>query len=194
MKIKKANAILGLLSILLLMLHIGYSVFCYLTFYYDPRLKLLMAIPFMAVCCLHAILGMASVFLLADGTRMDLYPKQNMETVLQRMSAALIFPLLLLHLKTFELLRGTAAGGQWFFFGLIIFAQLLFYAAVLTHTAISLPRALITMGWLAFPENIRKLKRIVYILGGIVFLTAAIAVVRGQIAMIPMFLSSGGAS
>ena len=58
MPLKKINAALGLLSIAAMLLHIGYTVFAYLAFYYDPMLKLLTAIPFMVLACLHAICGM----------------------------------------------------------------------------------------------------------------------------------------
>ena len=87
-----------------MLLHIGYTVFAYLAFYYDPMLKLLTAIPFMVLACLHAICGILTVFLQADGTRLDLYPRQNARTVLQRVSAALMLPLLILHINTFGLL------------------------------------------------------------------------------------------
>ena len=89
MRLKKINAALGLLSIVAMLLHIGYTVFAYLAFYYNPTLKLLTAIPFMVLACLHAVCGMLAVFIQADGTRLDLYPKQNLRTILQRASAAL---------------------------------------------------------------------------------------------------------
>ena len=72
MKLKKINAALGLLSILFMLLHIGYSVFCYLTFYYNPVLKMVFAIPFMVLVCLHAVCGMLTVFTMKDGSRMDI--------------------------------------------------------------------------------------------------------------------------
>ena len=101
MKLKKINAALGLLSIAAMLLHIGYTVFAYLAFYYNPTLKLLTAIPFMALACLHAVCGMLTLFLQSDGTRLELYPKQNARTILQRVSAALMLPLLMLHINTF---------------------------------------------------------------------------------------------
>ena len=55
MLLKKTNAALGLLSIVAMLVHIGYTVFAYLAFYYNPTLKLLTAIPFMVLACLHAI-------------------------------------------------------------------------------------------------------------------------------------------
>ena len=45
MPLKKINAALGLLSIAAMLVHIGYTVFAYLAFYYNPTLKLLTAVP-----------------------------------------------------------------------------------------------------------------------------------------------------
>ena len=67
MRLKKANAALGLLSALFLLAHIGYNVFCYLTFYYNPVLKTVFSLPVIVLVCAHAILGMLTVFLSSDG-------------------------------------------------------------------------------------------------------------------------------
>lgn len=191
MNLKKLNAALGLLSIAAMLLHIGYTVFAYLAFYYHPTLKLLTAVPFMALACLHAVCGMLTVFLQADGTRLDLYPKQNMRTILQRVSAALMLPLLILHLNTFSLLQSSAQAGQWIWFALLMLSQPLFYGTVLTHIAVSVTRGLITLGWLTSTEKQKKIDRTVYVLCGAAFAVSVFVVLRTELAM---FLSGGGAS
>ena len=183
MKLKKVNALLALLAILCMLLHIGYSVFAYLTMYYDPLLKYVFAVPFMVLTCLHAVCGMITVFTQADGTRMDLYPKQNVRTVLQRVSAALIFPLLILHINTFSLLQSSAQNGQVLFILLLLAAEILFFAVVITHVAVSLTRAFITLGLLSSRDTQARLDRVIYILGAIAFALSLYAVLRGQIAM-----------
>ncbi len=183
MKLKKVNAALALLSILFMLLHIGYSVFAYLTMYYNPILKNIFAVPFLAAVCLHAVLGMLTVFLQADGTRSDLYPKQNLRTILQRVSAALIFPLLILHLDTFALMQGCAEKGQTGFIILLIAAEILFFATVVIHVAVSITKAFITMGWMISRETQKRADRVIYILGAAVFAAAVYAVVRGQAVM-----------
>lgn len=189
MKLKRINAALSLAAALAMLLHIGYTVYAYLAFYYNPGLKLLTAVPFMVLACLHAFCGMTSVFLQADGTRLDLYPKQNRRTVLQRVSAALIFPLLILHLNTYDLLRSSAEGGQWLCFALLLLSQPLFYGVALAHVAASLTRALITLGWLSSREAQRTLDRVICVVCALVFAVAVFAVVKGQLAM---FLTTGG--
>ncbi|MCR4600553.1 MAG: hypothetical protein K5767_02280 [Clostridia bacterium] len=188
MKLKKLNAALGLLSIAAMLLHIGYTVFAYLTFYYDPMLTILTAVPFMVLVCMHAICGMLSVFLQADGTRLDMYPKQNMRTILQRVSAALIFPMLILHINTFGLLKSTVESGQWAAFFLLMISQPLFYGVVLTHVAVSASRGFITLGWLTSPKVQKNIDRVVFIICGAAFIIATFVVLRTEVAM---FLTAG---
>lgn len=189
MKMKKISAALGFLSIAAILLHLGYTVFAYLTFYYNPGMKLLTAVPFMVITCLHAICGMLNVFLMPEGTRLDLYPKQNIRTILQRGSAALILPLLILHINTFALLSGSAEAGQWLWFWLLMLSQPLFYGVVLCHVAVSVTRGLITLGWLTSPERQKSIDRIVYILCAAAFVVASFVIIRTELAM---FLTAGG--
>lgn len=183
MKLKKINAAVGLLSAIALLVHIGYTVYAYLAFYYHPTLKQLTALPFMVLTCLHAVLGMSIIFTQADGTRLDLYPKQNVRSIVQRITAALILPLLILHINTYNLMRSSAEEGKWLFFALLMISQPLFYGTVLSHVASSVTRAMITLGWIADREKQKKIDRIVYMIGAVVFALALIAVVKGQLAM-----------
>ena len=191
MKLKKINAVLGLLSIAAILLHIGYTVFAYLTFYYNPLLKLLTAVPFMVLVCMHAVCGMLTVFLQADGTRLDLYPKQNLRTILQRVSAALILPLLILHINTFSLLQTSAETGHWVFFTLLMLSQPLFYGTVLTHIAVSMTRGFITLGLISSRDIQKRIDLVIYVLCGAVFLITSFVVLRTELTM---FLAGGGAA
>ena len=183
MKLKKINAVLSILSMLALLVHVGYSSYAYLTFYYNPTLKMLTSLPFIVFVCLHAICGMCVVFLQNDGTRLDVYKKQNKGIIMQRVSAAFIFPLLIVHLKTFELLNNSSADGRWAMFGLVTVVQIAFYALVFTHAATSFSKAFITLGVLTDAKKQKSLDRFAYIFCGAVFLAASISVVRGELMM-----------
>lgn len=183
MKMKKMNAALGLLSILFMLLHIGYTVYAYLTFYYNPFLKMVFSVPFIAAVCLHAVLGMITVFTQADGTRMDLYAEQNRRTVLQRVSAALIFPLLILHINTFSLMKSCAEKGQVVFILFLMVAELLFFAVVITHVSVSLTRGFVTLGLLTSRKTQTTLDRIIYVIGAVVYIVSVYAVLKVQIVM-----------
>lgn len=182
-RLKKLNAICALLTFLALLAHVGYNGFAYLTMYYNPTLKTLFTVPFLLCVCVHAVLGMCSVFLLGDGTRLDLYARPNRRTVVQRVTAALIFPLLIVHLKTYSLLEEASKGGAWFAFALILLLQIVFYAVIAVHTVTSVTRALITLGALASREVQRQIDRAVAILCTAVFLAATYAVVSGELSM-----------
>ncbi len=189
MKVKKFNAALSLLTALALFVHVGYTAYAYLTFYYNPLLKSLTSIPLMVFVCLHAVLAMGIVFFSADGTKLSQYPKQNIGTILQRASAILILPLLFLHINTFDLLKSCAGDGKWFCFILLLIAQPVFYATVFTHCAVSVPRALITLGLLSSLKKKKTADRIVFVLCAIFFIAVSFAVIKGELAM---FLPKGG--
>lgn len=183
MRLKKCNAVCALLTTLALIVHVGYNTFSYLTFYYNPILKTATAIPFILCVCAHAVMGMCVVFLQSDGTRLDVYQRQNRRTVVQRVSAALIFPLLIVHLKTFSLLQEMSEGGKWIPFAIIICLQLAFYGVIYAHTVTSVSNAFITLGLLSSQQTKERLDRIVAIVFGALFLYATYAVVKGQLAM-----------
>ena len=183
MKLKKLNAALGLLSIVFLLAHVVYSVVSYLTFYYNPSITTALSLPFLVLVCLHAMAGMLRVFLLPDGTRTDLYPKQNMGTILERISAALILPLLILHTRSFSIMQSNAESGNAPLIALVMLVEVLFFAVVITHVATSLTKGLVTLGFLSSPQTQAKLDRVVYILCAICFAVAVYAVTSTRIAM-----------
>lgn len=183
MILKKLNAVIGLLSVMTILIHIGYVCYSYLTFYYDPVFKQITAVPFIIIACVHAVLGMCSVFLMNDGTRLDLYPKQNIKTLIQRVTAALLLPLVILHVRTFDSLKTSAENDRWLVFGLIIFVQLVFYADALAHTAVSFSKGLITLGVLKSDKSRRRLDAVMCVLLAAVFVFAAFSVTKGELAM-----------
>ena len=182
-KLKKLNAVLALISTICLLAHTVYSAYAYSTMYYNPGLTKGLAIPCIVVICLHAVLAMCIVFMQGDGTRLDLYPGQNKETVVQRISAALIFPALILHINTFSYMSQNAEAGKPGMIVLLIAVNTLFYAVVLAHTAVSVSRACITLGWISSRKTQKTVDRIAYILGAILFVALLLTVVVGQVKM-----------
>ena len=183
MKLKKFNAVVAILSAITLFIHMGYMTYSCLTMYYNPNLNSIFSIPFFICVAVHGVCGMCSVFLLGDGTRLDIYKKQNRKTVIQRVSAAFIFPLLIVHLKTFELLQEISAEGKWLGFVVVIIIQILFFVEVTVHTALSLSKAFITLGILQDRNKQKMMDRIVAAICVIMFLIAAFAVVKWQLSM-----------
>ena len=183
MKLKKANAVVGLLSALFMLVHVGYNVFCYLAFYYDPMLQMVVSLPFVVLVCVHAVLGMLTLFLSSDGTRLDAYPRQNRRTVLKRVSAALIFPLLIVHINSFGLMQQHAQAGDAWLVVLLIVTEVLFFAVVLTHIATALTAGFITLGLLESKDVQVRADRAVYAIGALAFALSSYSVVSGHAVM-----------
>lgn len=183
MKLKKANAIVGLLAALFMLVHICYNVFCYLTFYYNPTLKMAVSLPVIVLVCVHAVLGMLTLFLSSDGTRLDDYPKQNRRIIFKRVSAALIFPLLIVHINSFNLMQQSAQAGNVALVVLLIVTEVLFFAIVLTHIATSLTAGFITLGLIESRETQTRLDLAIYVIGALAFAVSTYSIVSGHAVM-----------
>ena len=183
MKLKKVNAVLALFSTLALMIHVGYNIFAYLVLYYNPFLATATIMPCVVLICAHAVCGMCAVFLQGDGTRLDVYGKQNRQLVIQRVTAALFFPLLILHIKAFDLEKASAGNQQWFLFVLMIIVEIIFYAVVFLHVATSFSKAFITLGILKDRKKQKTMDRIVTIVLIAVMILLVYAVVSGKLKM-----------
>ncbi|MCR4604482.1 MAG: hypothetical protein K5639_00600 [Eubacterium sp.] len=184
MKLKKFNAVVAILSVLALFVHMGYNAYAYFALYYNPFLKTITIIPVMVFMCIHAVCGMCSVFLLGDGTRLDVYKIKNKSTVIQRISAALIFPLLIAHIKTIGLLFDAGGNGNWVVYWLIISAQILFFVVVTIHVITSFSRAFVTLGLLCSENKKRIIDRIVFVFSIVFLLVTVVAIIRGNLLMV----------
>ena len=186
MKLKKLNAVLGLLSILSLLVHVGYTIYTYIAFYYNPVISRATQLPLVLLVLTHAVCGMLILFLYNDGSQPTLYPKQNRRTIIQRVSAALILPVLFVHFDTFKTMQSSAEAGNTTPVYLLMVIETLFFAIVIAHVSTSLTNAFITLGILSSRETQKKINRAVYVIGAAVFLFAVFAVVRTQAAMFLM--------
>ena len=72
---------------------------------------------------------------------------------------------------------------KWHFDIVLMLAELLFFAAVMTHIAVSLTNGFITLGVLSSRETKKKIDRVIYVIGALGFVIAAYAVVKVQIVM-----------
>lgn len=184
MRAKRANAVVALLMIAALLIHVVYEVWSYLAFYYNPLVTKLIAYGFVALVVVHILLSVAIVFGQHDTKELRSYPKKNLRTIIQRVSAVMILLLLPWHIKTGDWIV-THTGGAALFHVLLVL-QVLFYAMVFLHIATSFSRALITLGWLESRRTQRVIDGIVGVvcLAGLVF--AAVVVIQTQFILFSM--------
>ena len=76
-------------------------------------------------------------------------------------------------------------------FVLVLAVQIIFYASVLLHVAISAGNALITLGLVTSGKTRKKIDIVVWIICAVLYAAASVIIVKTQVAM---FLGQGGAS
>lgn len=184
--IKRINAVLGLSIIAAFLTHVGYEVYSYITFYYNPVVTKVIAYTALGLVALHVICSIISVAGHDKGNGLK-YPGMNVRTVLQRASAGFMLVFIILHMNTFDMLPSNEGNRPVFI--LILLMQVLFFASVFTHVAVSLTNAFITLGWLTSGRTRKKLDIVIWGLCAVLFAASAIVITRTQYAM----FTGGGA-
>ena len=105
--IKRINAVLGLSIIAAFLIHVGYEVYSYITFYYNPVVTKVIAYTALGLVALHVICSIISVAGHDKGNGLK-YPGMNMRTVLQRASAGFMLVFIIFHMNTFDMLSSNA--------------------------------------------------------------------------------------
>ena len=172
MRIKKWNARLSLLTLALLLIHEVYQLYTYIAFYYNPTLTAVTGFAAAGCFVLHGILSAACVFALHDSKTVA-YKKLNIRTVLQRISAVMIIMLLPLHIFSFILLQASVGSG-WFV--VIEAVQIIYYAALSCHIALSFSNAFITLGLLSDIKKKRITDIVVLIICALLFIAASVII------------------
>lgn len=181
MKLKKANAALGLLAIAILLVHAGYQVVAYLLFIYNPVVTQVLAWMTVGVVAFHAIMGMSMVFFLHDGVTVKSYPRANLRTILQRASAIGIMVMLILHIKAFAIMKSGTPG-----LIAVEFIQFLFFTSVFTHIGTSFSNAFVTLGLLEDMEKKKKIDRVTWVICAVLWAITVFVVGKTFIAVSQM--------
>ncbi len=177
MTLKKANALLTLLSIFFLTAHLGTCIYSYLAFVYMPVLIHIFA-GIAALCIMaHAVISVFILFTQADGFRPDKYPRLNKKTNIQRISGILILLLLFMHFRSFHVLEDLRAAGETSSVRLVIFVQAVFFAVVILHVAVSFSKALISLGIITTEQSKKRVDNVVYIISAMALIIAEYAII-----------------
>ena len=172
MNIKKLNARMSLLTFALLLIHEGYQLYAYITFYYNPTLSAISGYAAAGCFVLHGILSAICVFFLHDSKTIA-YKRMNIRTLLQRISAVMIILLLPFHIFSFSLLQSSVGGIGYI---LIEAVQITYYAALSGHIALSFSNALITLGWLEDMKKKRVIDIIVIVICTLLFIAVSVII------------------
>ena len=141
---KKVNAYLSLLSMILLGFHAIYEISAYAVLYYNPGISQLSGYLAGGVIAIHAAVSIINLFLLHD-SKTIIYWKFNIGMIIQRVSAGIMLILLPIHICSFDLLNSSFGSIGYFF---VEAAQIFFFTALFAHIAVSFSKALISLGFL----------------------------------------------
>lgn len=182
--LKKINAILALISVFLLLAHVVYEIWSYMSFYYNPGMTVLIAYGFVTCVMLHIVISVFIVAYKHDGDALGKYPKKNIRTIIQRASAAGILVLLPFHIKTGDWVT-SHFGGTVFFIVLIVLG-VLFWAFTFLHVGSSLTRALITLGIIKERKTQKIIDWTVWVISAALFVASVIIVIKTQVILFNM--------
>lgn len=168
MNLKKINALLGLLTAASLTGHAGTMGVSLWTGWYNFSLCKSLAKSTVLFMFLHAVVSIGILFFHHDGGQMK-YGRLNRSTALQRDTAIAILVLIHVHTKAYAHMTTGAvlSTGQTAMFCV---TELLYFAAVMTHTAVSLSKAAVTLGLVRSGEAVKRIDRVVWTLCGLAML------------------------
>lgn len=168
MNLRKINAIISMLIVVLLLDHAIFYAVVMLSRYRIPTHATVLPWMITALVVIHAILSIAMAVLGHKGAekrKCNTYAKLNARTMLQRFSGILMMVLVGVHI----------AGAATHFQPKILHAVLhpIFFAMVLMHLAVSMSKAFITLG-IGSAKLVKAIDIIMPVICGITFIGAVV--------------------
>ena len=161
-KLKKINAAMAFLVILSLFCHAGTMCVSLWTGWYNFLIAKTFAYITVIALAFHVLFSLILFFFVHDGANLK-YTKENRTAFLQRASALAILILLHAHVNAYSHMSTgeVLTTGQTIFYCL---TELLFFASVMTHVAVSFSKGLITLGLVSSAETIHRIDIAAYII------------------------------
>ena len=182
MNLKKNNAILSLFTCLMLLIHVVYQAVAHLMLFYYPIVSKILGYAVLIPAVLHGAMSAISVLFLHD-SRKIMYKKANVRTYIQRICAVIIVVLLPAHLYSYAI-HDITAGSALFYVAASI--QIIFYGAIITHVAVSVSKALITLGRIGNMDKMHMIDRSLFVLCAALFVAVSIIVTGAKMILFGM--------
>lgn len=172
--IKKVNTLVGFAVIVALCCHGGSMCYSMVTGWYDFFIAKTFANLTIISVAVHSLLSIIIFFFFHDGSVLK-YGKDNISTVLQRISAVAIIILLHIHINTYSFM---ATGESLSMCQTIIscITEILYFSAIMTHIAISIGKGFVTLGTVKSSAVLNRINLISYIICGIAMAASSISV------------------
>lgn len=172
MVIKKINACITILATLMLFMHSIYQALTYVAHYHNSVITAILGHSLEMVVWIHALIGLYFVCIKHD-SKIIKYKKLNLRTYIQRLSMIILLVLLVPHMLTFSILKHAGSGPILL---IVIIITVLFYGAIFTHIALSLSKALITLGIIIEDKQRKVVDIFMAVICGILFVAMSIII------------------
>ena len=182
MNLKKNNAILSLFTCLMLLIHVVYQAVAHLMLFYYPIVSKILGYAVLIPAVIHGVMSAISVLFLHD-SRKIMYKKANARTYIQRICAVIIVVLLPAHLYSYAI-HGITAGTALFYAATSL--QIIFYGAIITHVAVSVSKALITLGVIGNMDKMHMIDRSLFVICAVLFVAVSIIVTGAKMTLFGM--------
>ena len=182
MNLKKNNAILSLFTCLMLLTHVVYQTVAHLLFFYSPMVSKILGYAVLIPAVIHGVMSAVSVLFLHD-YRKIMYKKANVRTYIKRICAVIIVVLLPAHLYSYAI-HDITAGSALFYSAVSI--QIIFYGAIITHVAVSVSKALITLGMIGNMDKMHMIDRSLFVLCAALLVAVSIIVTGAKMTLFGM--------
>lgn len=169
--LKKTNAAAAFLVLLALCGHAGTMCVSLWTGWYNLIIAKTCATVTVIALAIHVLISLSLFFFFHDGAALR-YSRENRTVILQRLSAMAILILLHVHMTAYSHM----AAGETLTTAKTLFyctTELLFFASVMTHVAVSFSKGLVTLGLAASPESVRKADVGAYVVCAAVMIAAS---------------------
>ena len=169
MRLKKVNAVLALITILIFLDHSVYQTVSYV-FLLERNKSTYIVGGFLAIFFIaHAVISMIIVFGRNDTVKIE-YTKQNVKTVLQRDLGLLSFLLVWLHMVVAKFMPNIV----------LAILQVIFFCVLFVHIAVSFSKSLVTLGVVQDMNKLKIIDRVTAIVCTALCLVMSTVVVTSQ--------------
>ena len=173
MRLKKINAILGLLLMAICLTHIVLEIIDGLSGWEKQTYVAMTARICGTIAIFHVLISIGMIFFVHDKKGLGAYPGKNMGTLIQRISGLMMIILLAIHVRLSQIISAHQEEETGFFI-LCITVMILFYLTVFVHIALSFTRALITLGAITSRKKKDQLDVVLRVITGLGFLASSI--------------------
>lgn len=176
MPIKRINSFLSLITSVALLAHIAMACKTLATGWFHTVISNLISGIVACLVLFHAVLSICILIFVHDGSDLK-YAKNNVATILQRLSAVLIIALLYFHLNAYTHVVSDISLTT-IQTVLHIITELLFFAVVIIYITTSVPKSFIKLGFVCSENKIKWIERISYVIGAVIMMATGGAMLR----------------